>query len=167
MRPPLPGPAQLNHVLEQAYSSWTFNAFALDEASRGRPLSVLSYFLLHRLGLIKTLGLKPIKVARFLQALESSYMDNPYHCRIHAADVLQTFHVIITRGGFTHAYVDPIRHLACIIAAAAHDVEHEGEPRPPTVWGRAKPQLRVARGLHAACSQAPMPCGGATRRVDE
>lgn len=53
-------------------------------------------------------------------------MDNPYHCKVHAADVLQTYHVILTKGGFVGSYVDPIRHLGCYMAAASHDVEHEG-----------------------------------------
>ena len=36
---------------------------------------------------------------RFLVALEDNYSYNPYHNRMHAADVLRTLHVIMTRGG--------------------------------------------------------------------
>lgn len=51
---------------------------------------------------------------------------NPYHNKTHAADVLQTMHVILTRGGLLPGYGDSFTHLACILAAAAHDVEHLG-----------------------------------------
>ncbi len=47
------------------------------------------------------------------------------HNKIHAADVLQTFHVLICRGGLTPGYVDPLTHLACYIAAIVHDYEHK------------------------------------------
>ncbi len=35
------------------------------------------------------------KAARFLLAVEAGYLPNPYHCATHAADVLQTLHVIL------------------------------------------------------------------------
>lgn len=44
--PCLPPPPQLNRVLEAAANSWTFDAFELAELTRGRPLSVLAFFLL-------------------------------------------------------------------------------------------------------------------------
>lgn len=37
--------------------------------------------------------------SRYLVAVEDNYRDNPYHNRIHAADVLRTLHCIMTRGG--------------------------------------------------------------------
>ena len=36
---------------------------------------------------------------RFLVLIEDGYRDNPYHNRVHAADVLRNLHVIIHRGG--------------------------------------------------------------------
>lgn len=35
-------------------------------------------------------------------------------------------HVIVTRGGLLPGYGDSFTHLSCILAAAAHDVEHYG-----------------------------------------
>jgi hypothetical protein len=38
--------------------------------------------------------------------------------KTHAADVLQTMHVILLRSGFVGTYADPLVHLACLLAAA-------------------------------------------------
>ena len=51
---------------------------------------------------------------------------NPYHNRTHAADVLQTLHVLLHRGGLVPGYADPITLLACYLAAIVHDFEHVG-----------------------------------------
>ena len=47
------------------------------------------------------------------------------HNATHASDVLQTFHVLICRGGLRLGYVDPLTHLACYLAAVIHDYEHK------------------------------------------
>jgi hypothetical protein len=61
---------QLHAVLQTA-DDWKFDAFRLREASNGRPLSVLSYWLLHTSGLIKWANLDAVKLARFLRAVEN------------------------------------------------------------------------------------------------
>lgn len=58
--------------------------------------------------------------------MEEGYRQNPYHNAMHAADVLQTFHVIINRGGMVPGYVDPLHMMACYSAAVMHDFEHGG-----------------------------------------
>ena len=35
--------------------------------------------------------------------VEDGYGDNPYHCRVHAADVLRSLHVLLHRGGVMKA----------------------------------------------------------------
>ena len=39
------------------------------------------------------------RLSRFLIRLEDSYLDNPYHNRVHATDVLQWTHMLMRRGG--------------------------------------------------------------------
>ncbi|GFH26406.1 3'5'-cyclic nucleotide phosphodiesterase [Haematococcus lacustris] len=117
---------ELHSLLEAAYSSWTYDSFALAAASQGHPLSALLYFLLHRSGLMTRFRLNSLMTARFARALEAGYQDQPYHNKIHAADVLQTLHVVLTRGGLVPGYADPLTLLACLLAGAAHDLQHSG-----------------------------------------
>ena len=37
------------------------------------------------------------RLAAYLRRIEDGYQDNPYHSRIHAADVVRTLHVVLTR----------------------------------------------------------------------
>jgi hypothetical protein len=55
-----------------------------------------------------------------------SYKSNPYHNATHAADVLQTLHVMMHRGGLVPGYVDPLTMMAAYVAAIVHDFEHLG-----------------------------------------
>ncbi len=61
-----------------------------------------------------------------LVAMQDGYNDNPYHNARHAADVLQSMHVIMTRGGLMPGYVDQTAMLAAYLAAIVHDYEHRG-----------------------------------------
>jgi hypothetical protein len=54
------------------------------------------------------------------------YPGNPYHNSTHAADVLQTMHVLLTRGGLVPGYADQLTLLGSYMAAIVHDYEHRG-----------------------------------------
>ena len=43
------------------------------------------------------------RLSRFLMRIEDSYLDNPYHNRVHATDVLQWTHMLMKRGGVLHS----------------------------------------------------------------
>ena len=43
--------------------------------------------------------LDPLRLARFLRRVEEGYNNNPYHNRVHAADVVQSMHMLMTVGG--------------------------------------------------------------------
>lgn len=47
--------------------NFSFDAFALESVTGGRPLSVLGYWLLHTSGLIRWAGLHPVRLARWAQ----------------------------------------------------------------------------------------------------
>ena len=40
-----------------------------------------------------------------------------YHNRVHAADVLQSMHVLLTKGGLVPHYADPLTMMAGYVAA--------------------------------------------------
>ncbi|KAJ9531728.1 hypothetical protein QJQ45_021878, partial [Haematococcus lacustris] len=117
---------QVEQLLGQARTAWSFDMWQLHEASRGHALSTLVFYLLNTTGLLDSLALDRLKLCRFLRAIEEAYLPQPYHNKIHAADVVQAFFVILTRSGMLPLYADPLTQLACLLAAAVHDLEHQG-----------------------------------------
>lgn len=55
---------QLERMLNTS-NQWQFDAFKLQEASNGHPLSALGYFLFNQAGLITKFNMKPILLARY------------------------------------------------------------------------------------------------------
>ncbi|KXZ50319.1 hypothetical protein GPECTOR_17g958 [Gonium pectorale] len=123
--PPLPIIEEVEKVLAQA-DSWQFDAWRLRDVTNGHPLSALGFYLIHRAGLITGLKLKPAVLARLLRHIEAGYNDNPYHNATHAADVLQTLHVILHGAQMHINYVDQLGLLAAYFAAIVHDYGHPG-----------------------------------------
>lgn len=54
---------QVERILARS-DEWTFDAFSLDKATQGRPLSTLAFYLMSREGLLKHYNLEPLLVAR-------------------------------------------------------------------------------------------------------
>ncbi|KAG2444404.1 hypothetical protein HXX76_001157 [Chlamydomonas incerta] len=125
MVPPRAIMEDVERVLAGA-DGWQFDTFRLAEVSGGLPLSALGYFLMQRAGLIKTLGLSAKTLIRCLRVVEAGYLDNPYHSATHAADVLQTLHVIIHSAELNVHYLDPLGLFAAYWAAIVHDYRHPG-----------------------------------------
>ncbi|KAG2437156.1 hypothetical protein HXX76_005823 [Chlamydomonas incerta] len=125
MPPPPPVVEEVERQLAKA-EGWHFNAFQLRDVTGGFPLSALAYFLMHRAGLVAALDLRPHVLARALRYLEAGYVDNPYHSATHAADVLQTLHVIIHGAQLNVHYLDPLGLFAAYWAAIVHDYRHPG-----------------------------------------
>lgn len=103
-------------------SSWDFDVFQLDGATNGKPLSALAFFLFSQAGLIKAFNMPTSQLIRYLMAIEEGYSDdNQYHNRRHAADVLQSTHLILHEGGMmgSPGYVDDVTLLACYVAAVS------------------------------------------------
>ena len=57
--------------------------------------------------------------------VEDGYPSNPYHNRIHAADVLQNLNVLLCRGGLMQSeYCDDVAHLSCYLSAVGFPGAH-------------------------------------------
>ncbi|KAF5830629.1 hypothetical protein DUNSADRAFT_14253 [Dunaliella salina] len=106
---------------------WQFDAFELNEVSNGRPLSMLSFALFKRFEIAEKWQMDDQKLAKFLMKIEDGYPRNPYHNRVHAADVLRSLHVLVLRGGLIdYGYCDDINLFSCYLSSIIHDYEHKG-----------------------------------------
>ncbi|XP_045080840.1 calcium/calmodulin-dependent 3',5'-cyclic nucleotide phosphodiesterase 1A-like [Coregonus clupeaformis] len=114
--------AVLKHV-----DKWSFDVFALNEASGDHALKFIFYELLNRYDLISRFKIPISAVVSFVEALEEGYSkhNNPYHNLMHAADVTQTVHHLLLKTGIMH-WLTELEIFAMIFAAAVHDYEHTG-----------------------------------------
>uniref|UniRef100_A0A8C9VLJ4 Phosphodiesterase n=1 Tax=Scleropages formosus TaxID=113540 RepID=A0A8C9VLJ4_SCLFO len=106
---------------------WSFDVFALHEASSDHALKFLVYDLLTRYDLITRFRIPISALVSFVEALEVGYSKhkNPYHNLTHAADVTQTAHYLMLHTGVMH-WLTELEILAMVFAAAIHDFEHTG-----------------------------------------
>ncbi|GIL46284.1 hypothetical protein Vafri_3299 [Volvox africanus] len=125
MPPPMSVIDEVERLLAGA-DRWQFNSWALQDATQGHALSALGFYLIQKAGLIKAFQIKPVTLARVLRQVEAGYLDNPYHNAVHAADVLQTLHVIIHATQLHVHYLDRLGLLAAYYAAIVHDYGHPG-----------------------------------------
>ncbi|KAG2497449.1 hypothetical protein HYH03_004604 [Edaphochlamys debaryana] len=125
MPPPPAVIEEVERLLADA-DSWQFDTWRLQEATQGHPLSVLGFFLMQRSGLIRQFKLNPMTLARLLRHIEAGYPPNPYHNATHAADVLQTLHVIVHGAQLHVHYLDRLGLLSAYFAAIVHDYGHPG-----------------------------------------
>ena len=91
LEPPLVKEARslLDGAIARGEDAWNFDAFSLKRVTNDHALVFTGYHLLKHEGIQKHFGISDAKLLAFLQRLEDSYTDNPYHNRSHAADVLQ------------------------------------------------------------------------------
>ncbi|XP_031759761.1 calcium/calmodulin-dependent 3',5'-cyclic nucleotide phosphodiesterase 1C isoform X3 [Xenopus tropicalis] len=106
---------------------WSFDVFALNDASGDHGLKFIFYELLTRYDLINRFKIPISALVSFVEALEVGYTKhkNPYHNLIHAADVTQTVHYFLFKSGLVH-WLTELEIFAMIFAAAVHDYEHTG-----------------------------------------
>eukprot|EP00002_Diphylleia_rotans_P012868 TRINITY_DN2511_c0_g1_i2.p1 TRINITY_DN2511_c0_g1~~TRINITY_DN2511_c0_g1_i2.p1 ORF type:complete len:798 (-),score=148.92 TRINITY_DN2511_c0_g1_i2:422-2815(-) len=120
----LPG----NHdKAEQIVSACEWNAeiFALNELTGGHPLIFATLQILKKHNLITLFRIPETKLINFLREVESGYLENPFHNRIHAADVTLNMNYLIHRPKVIDCLSD-LDKLACILAACSHDFRHPG-----------------------------------------
>ncbi|XP_030060209.1 LOW QUALITY PROTEIN: dual specificity calcium/calmodulin-dependent 3',5'-cyclic nucleotide phosphodiesterase 1C [Microcaecilia unicolor] len=106
---------------------WSFDVFALNEASGDHSLKFIFYEMLTRYDLINRFKVPISALVSFVEALEVGYSKhkNPYHNLMHAADVTQTVHYLLLKSGVAH-WLTELEIFAMIFAAAVHDYEHTG-----------------------------------------
>lgn len=113
-------------VALKGITSWKYDPFMVDLTTRHRPLSTTAFWILKNDACVDDLDLDEVKLASFLSRIESGYPENPYHNRLHAADVLQKIYMIISFGGFSDEPWSVEERFAVYFAAIIHDFGHPG-----------------------------------------
>ncbi|NXU39324.1 PDE4D phosphodiesterase, partial [Drymodes brunneopygia] len=122
-------------------NKWGLQVFRVAELSGNRPLTVIMHTIFQASGsshaafflildterdLLKTFKIPADTLITYLMTLEDHYhADVAYHNNIHAADVVQSTHVLLSTPALEAVFTD-LEILAAIFASAIHDVDHPG-----------------------------------------
>ncbi|CAH6787636.1 Pde4d [Phodopus roborovskii] len=107
-------------------NKWGLHVFRVAELSGNRPLTVIMHTIFQERDLLKTFKIPVDTLITYLMTLEDHYhADVAYHNNIHAADVVQSTHVLLSTPALEAVFTD-LEILAAIFASAIHDVDHPG-----------------------------------------
>ncbi|XP_052466166.1 cAMP-specific 3',5'-cyclic phosphodiesterase 4C isoform X2 [Carassius gibelio] len=107
-------------------NSWGIDIFKIAEHSGNRPLTVIMYSIFQERDLLKTFKIPSDTFLTFLMTLEDHYhLDVAYHNNIHAADVVQSTHVLLSTPALEDVFTD-LEIMAALFSSAIHDVDHPG-----------------------------------------
>ncbi|XP_015221144.1 3',5'-cyclic-AMP phosphodiesterase 4C isoform X2 [Lepisosteus oculatus] len=105
---------------------WGLDIFKIAEYSGNRPLTVMMYTIFQERELLKSFKIPADTFITFMMTLEDHYhADVAYHNNIHAADVVQSTHVLLSTPALEAVFTD-LEILAALFASAIHDVDHPG-----------------------------------------
>uniref|UniRef100_A0A7N6F6T4 Phosphodiesterase n=1 Tax=Anabas testudineus TaxID=64144 RepID=A0A7N6F6T4_ANATE len=105
---------------------WGIDIFKISEYSGNRPLTVTMYTIFQERELLKSFKIPTDTFITFMMTLEDHYhADVAYHNNIHAADVVQSTHVLLSTPALEAVFTD-LEILAALFASAIHDVDHPG-----------------------------------------
>ncbi|XP_062382717.1 cAMP-specific 3',5'-cyclic phosphodiesterase 4B [Sardina pilchardus] len=107
-------------------NKWGLNIFRIAEHSNRRPLTCVMYAIFQERDLMKTFKIPMDTFVTYMMTLEDHYhADVAYHNSLHAADVAQSTHILLSTPALDAVFTD-LEILAAIFAAAIHDVDHPG-----------------------------------------
>ncbi|XP_049588373.1 3',5'-cyclic-AMP phosphodiesterase 4C isoform X3 [Syngnathus scovelli] len=105
---------------------WGLDVFKIAEHSGNRPLTVIMFSIFQERDLLKTFRIPMNTFITFMMTLEDHYRaDVAYHNNIHAADVVQSTHVLLSTPALEAVFTD-LEVMAVLFASAIHDVDHPG-----------------------------------------
>ncbi|KAJ8389096.1 hypothetical protein AAFF_G00123020 [Aldrovandia affinis] len=107
-------------------NKWGLNIFRIAEFSNNRPLSCIMFAIFQERDLLKTFQIPVDTFMTYVMTLEDHYHSNvAYHNSVHAADVTQSTHMLLSTPALNHVFSE-LEILAALFAAAVHDVDHPG-----------------------------------------
>jgi len=102
----------------------------LDGLTDGWPLTTLCLWIFQKHNVLATMKINQGKMHKFLRIIEAGYRrENPYHNRVHAADVTMRMYSLLRHGICLSAMEKEDSSqllLTCVIATAVHDFMHPG-----------------------------------------
>ncbi|TGZ67729.1 hypothetical protein CRM22_004620, partial [Opisthorchis felineus] len=116
--------ARLKQFIVTGLDQWGVDIFELSQLT-SNPLTCLFYAIFQKRGLIKRFSIPEMNLVRYANLIEEKYNDVPYHNRVHAADVLQSTHVLLNASALMSVFTD-LEVMAVLFACAIHDVDHPG-----------------------------------------
>jgi len=123
------GVAQQLETMFSNYGKWSFNAIEFSKQMENQTLQFIAWEALTRGNCITEFSMNPEKLRSFLQEVEAMYLrkaPTPFHNNIHAADVTQALHAMLTECAVDMFY-DPMDVFGSLIAAVVHDLGHTGK----------------------------------------
>lgn len=114
--------AHLNNI-----DDWNFDLFNYAKTASGSPLKFMGYHLMKQYGCFTKYKIPPSTLETLLGHLELGYHShgNPYHNNLHATDVLQTTHWMISQTGLKD-WLSDLEIFALLFSAIIHDYDHTG-----------------------------------------
>lgn len=107
-------------------NKWGLNIFHVSDYAGGRSLSCIMYTIFQERDLLMKFRIPVDTMVTYVLTLEDHYhTDVAYHNSLHAADVLQSTHVLLATPALDAVFTD-LEILAALFAAAIHDVDHPG-----------------------------------------
>uniref|UniRef100_A0A8C7FVA5 Phosphodiesterase n=1 Tax=Oncorhynchus kisutch TaxID=8019 RepID=A0A8C7FVA5_ONCKI len=105
---------------------WGLDIFKIAEYSGNRPLTVVMYSIFQERELLKNFKIPADTFVTFMMTLEDHYhTDVAYHNNIHAADVVQSTHILLSTPALEAVFTD-LEIMAALFSSAIHDVDHPG-----------------------------------------
>uniref|UniRef100_A0A673X5K5 Phosphodiesterase n=1 Tax=Salmo trutta TaxID=8032 RepID=A0A673X5K5_SALTR len=105
---------------------WGLDIFKIAEYSGNRPLTVVMYSIFQERELLKNFKIRADTFITFMMTLEDHYhTDVAYHNNIHAADVVQSTHILLSTPALEAVFTD-LEIMAALFSSAIHDVDHPG-----------------------------------------
>ena len=95
---------------------------------RDKVLPVIAFHIFQKHGIFSSTAIDENAFVAFISEIRKGYVkDNPYHNDVHAADVLQMCHFLLTKGGVQKAIkLSPLDTAALLLSAIIHDFRHPG-----------------------------------------
>ncbi|XP_033196544.1 phosphodiesterase dunce isoform X5 [Bombus vancouverensis nearcticus] len=107
-------------------NTWGIDIFRLGDLSNNRPLTCITYTIFKSRDLFKAMCILPQTFLNYMTTLEDHYVkENPFHNSLHAADVTQSTHILLSTPALESVFT-PLEIAAALFAAAIHDVDHPG-----------------------------------------